>query len=196
MTKRMTLAKVIAENVRRLRTEAKLTQEQLAERVRLEHNLDWNRASVAWIETGESEPPLSGLLVLAAALRVRPRDLLVATGKVAIASEAEVAGADLPNVLTRGLPRPRPRARKRVDWRGLIIRAASAGEAERYFARRHGLDPEDVARLAFDLWNRSLSEERDRLAGGPDAPTMKKSHATRKLQVELLNAARKEGLLR
>lgn len=184
------IADVVARNVRDLRRDAGLSQDALADRLR-RFGLDWTRNSVAYLESGESEPPLSVLLVLSAALGVKPARLLEARGRVSITETATVPAADLPSLLSG---RARLPERKTYSWRDLAISAASAGEAERYFARKHGLDPEKVAALAFDLWRRSLTDERDRIAGA-DAPRMVKAHATRKLQAELLDRAKAEGLL-
>ncbi len=187
-----TVAEVIAKNVRALRTSAGLSQDQLADRLRSLYGLDWSRNSVAYAETGETEPSLSELLVLADALDVSTLHLLQHKGRVAISDRTSVP--DVTAVVLGRAPVPQlPQRARSGNWRELQIRAASSGEAERHFAKKNDLDPEDVARISFELWGRSLTDERDERTGA-DAPAMKKAHATRKLGEELLARADTEGL--
>jgi transcriptional regulator with XRE-family HTH domain len=190
------LAEVIAENVRALRDDAGLTQADLATRLRTVYGLDWSRNTVAYVESGRTEPTLSELLVLADALDVSVLHLVEHRGRVALSSGSVQNVTDV--VLGRApLPQlpQKDFGRSGTTWRDLMISAASVGEAERHFAKTHGLDAEDVARLAFDLWKKSLTDERDERAGA-NAPRMKKAHVTRKLGEELLDRARQEGLLK
>ena len=62
--------KIVGANVRRLRVERKLTQEQLA------HDAEIDVTYLRGIEAGRRNPSVSVLARLASSLHVHPRDLL------------------------------------------------------------------------------------------------------------------------
>lgn len=65
----MDVAKRLGENLRRLRTEAEQTQEQLAARAGV------HRTVISQLETGDREPRATTILKLAGALGAHPGDL-------------------------------------------------------------------------------------------------------------------------
>jgi len=66
----MDWGKIVGANVRRLRVERKLTQEQLA------HDAEIDLTYLGGIERGRRNPSVDVLGRLAASLRVHPRELL------------------------------------------------------------------------------------------------------------------------
>lgn len=60
----------IGKNIRKIRENTELTQEQLA------HEAGLNRAYVGYIERGERNPSTDTLVKIAKALKVPPKDLL------------------------------------------------------------------------------------------------------------------------
>ena len=67
----MELRRIVAQNLRRLRQDRGLTQEELADLAAL------NRNYVGMIEREENAPTVDTLEALAKALKVRPEELLV-----------------------------------------------------------------------------------------------------------------------
>ncbi len=66
----MSLTKVVAKNLRSLRTRRKLSQESLAAEARL------SVSYISMLERAQRSPPLDTLEALAKALKVSPLDLL------------------------------------------------------------------------------------------------------------------------
>lgn len=70
MVKVTAVSKTIGQNLRKIRDEQGITQEQLA----LDAGL--NRAYIGYIERGERNPSTNTLVKIAKALKVSPKDLL------------------------------------------------------------------------------------------------------------------------
>jgi transcriptional regulator with XRE-family HTH domain len=214
------VAEVIAANVRRLREDEGLTQDELARATQL-CGLGWTRSAIAFLESGQREPRVSELIVIAAALDVPPAELLRNRARrVDLTESSSASGDDMYRLL--------PRRRVHVDWPsplrkmptlqfdvrrvndGLrrlkqVVPNATAGthvavermaneEAVKHLAGTLGLRPFDVAALSWRLWRRSLSEVRDEEAGS-GANAMTKAHVTRRLKEEIADAARSVGWL-
>lgn len=195
------LAPVIARNVKARRDEAGISQDQFAARLQ-EKGLEWGRNSVAWLETGKREPTVTEFLFLAAALGVRPAELLKAEGHGIPGGLSALHGSE--PMVSLGLAEvPAEAVPGLLSGKGLKYLTAvwessnSPSEAEKAVASKLGLAVDQVRDLGYALWGRRLDDERDERAGHPTGPGahMKKAHATRKLLVELVGEARKQGWL-
>ncbi len=193
------LAPVIAHNVKGHRTAAGISQEQLALRLQ-ERGLGWGRNQVAWLETGNRDPTVTEFLFLAAALGVRPAQLLkipedMLTPRAATAADEEgrysIGHAEVPAEVVPGLLLGRGFKYLTAAWE------LSTTAAETAAAGKLGLTAKQVQDLGFHLWGQILDHVRDERAGHPTGPgaAMKKAHVTRKLMDELKAEAWKRGWL-
>jgi transcriptional regulator with XRE-family HTH domain len=181
--------KVVGAEIRRIRQDHKWRQEELAEKARKEWGLTWNRATVAAIETGKRELSpvefllLKPLLKLEAYGQLFPDNQAIAvTAEVVVTSEVLTAlfspDVDSQQILgNRQFQKSRTwidegrRAASQLQlevkklpkdpgfWRR--IKQQAAGDAEQKAARKLGVRPMVIAIAAYNLWKRSLSEERD-----------------------------------
>lgn len=202
--------------LRQVREEAGLTGEQMAFHVQL-FGLGWDRTTVTRIELGQRQLTAAELLVLPLALD-RPLADLLPTESVSLTDSAAVG----PEELRRGLTEPHrlrawylpllyeaintavqamPAKFARVTARFPDVDIVTLGEAGREgwtdeattkAARRLGVDREDVAVAAQEIWSRGLAAERDRRlaetggdGGTPRAQQARRGHITRALLDEL-----------
>lgn len=194
------LGRVVGTNVRSAREAAGLSQDELASRLQ-SFGLDWSRNFVANLESRHREPTVSEFLLLAAALNLRPAELLGVPKELQVPGPSSTTGeegrasiwrAEIPADLLPGLLYGR-------GYKHLTVwdPEMKPTEAERAAARHLGLAVAEVQDFAFRLWGRRLDHERDERAGHPtgSGAHMKKAHVTRKLQDELRAEVRKRGLL-
>ncbi|HUH70027.1 MAG TPA: hypothetical protein VLZ05_14930 [Mycobacterium sp.] len=195
------LAVVVGRNCRRVRTEAGLTQDELARYAR-GYGLRWNAAKVANFEAGRWEFTLATVLLVGMALRramsfavlaaparrgggpardraVTLADLLDGAGElVALSDDVLVAATDLA-AIGRGQPFPlRFFGDRLVDRSGL---------AEQRLAKALGISVSRLADLSSALWGTTFGDERDRRAG-MGANQQKRGATSRELRAELEKA--------
>lgn len=157
---------MIAGNARRLRGDR--SQDVIAAACRA-WGLPWSQQVVAAIEAGSRQLDLDELILFARALASETAtgemqggavsDLLYGDGAVRLGSDWTASLVTVRKLLS---------SRADIDKGGPLRRAnrsqvdPTAGLlAEQRAARRLGVDPATVARLAQQLWGRSLTEQRD-----------------------------------
>jgi len=187
----LSFQKAVGATIRRIREAYELRQEELAAMARSEWGLTWTRATVAAIETGKRELSPVEFLLLKPMLSVRYEDLFPDKQPILITPEAIVRSDFLKALFSpefdheRILVEPEfKRSRAWIDeglgilsslqlkmskfpkdaffWRKLKQHAA--GDAEQKAARKLGVEPVVIAVAAYNLWDRSLSDERDHRA--------------------------------
>lgn len=196
------ISKAVGERLREWRETLGVRQEEVAWEAR-EYGLDWKAATVGVIETGRRNVSVQELLVLPLIVAGFPHDQQEHFARPGyflgpFAGLLEGPGSGEPNDALRTLAL---QASSLDDPEDPIIVWAQ-GEAERNAARtlsegeNMSLSPYDVARLARDLWGRSLSDERDarameRARGDATARSLQahRGHVTRELIAELEEAA-------
>lgn len=169
------------------------SQEDVAAAAR-EVGLDWTRATVANIEAGKRHLSPGEFVALPLVYGERLVDLLpqepTTLGGTLVAKPEDVEA-----LLCKGRG-----VRLRLAERARVPTGVHAqGEAERHAAKRLGLEPARVARVAVRLWGHGLTQERDRRLADEydeaDTPTQRRSqrgHVTRGLLEELRNAPEDE----
>lgn len=167
-----TVGEVVGENLRRLRRSRQWTQDTAA-REFAAVGLSWNRTHLAALESGRRETVDVGTLVLlAAALDVSVPALYEGESDVLLTPRAEAGEHGVTAT------REQLRAWFSGEESNIMIRGVQASlaafehgqhktrpvpvEADRAFAKRLGLDVGAVVKAAEGLWDRSLTEERDR----------------------------------
>jgi helix-turn-helix protein len=216
-----TLQAVIAENLRNLRRARHLRQDEVADLAQM-RGMDWRQSTVAAVETGRREVSLAEAHILTGILNVTLADFYDTKDAV-----IDVAGVAVTKAQLRRMSQGKPPAtivkmrgallefaRKRREASGAadvaLARhygvaekniwkawAATLNETERKAAVSLRLNPFELGLLAFSLWGRGLSEERDRRiaetdeSGDPneaeDAASLavRRGHVTRRLLKEL-----------
>jgi len=170
-----TVGNVVGGNLKALRKQRRLTQDKAAALL-VRSGLNWRRTHVSDIESGRRETvDLGALIALAAAWDVSLPDLFAGDGSVLLTPRADYAecrvtasraelrawcGGGRPLVAVGG-DRSVPEAMAYHRWRGRSIPI----EADRALADKLGVRVEEVVETAELLWDRSLTEERDRLVG-------------------------------
>lgn len=211
MTKAKPISNVIGENLRHWRSEAGVTQDEVA-RAALELGFEWTQATVAAIETGRREVSLGEFVALPfIANRLAPRAGggrfrrlygFLAEAPEAIALAKDVRLADPANNLwtlfdgaavggngrvPAGAVSPRPGVRERIPER-----VESELDAQRKAARSLGVEPGMIGLAAWQLWGRNLTDERDarvsrRVGNDVSARSLQahRGHVTRELLEEI-----------
>ena len=158
-----TVRRVIAENARRLR--GRRSQDEIAANCRTV-GLGWSRQVITSIEAEERHLELDELILFAWALADEDEDGLVVGGAVSdlLAGKGRVRvgerTAPLP-LLRRLLSSPADLGAPGRLSRSPRRSTADVQLAERRAAEKLGVEPSAIARAAYVLWGRSLSEERD-----------------------------------
>lgn len=204
---------VVGENVKRLRDEAAITQEQLAHRMRL---AGWNGATVAAIETGKRSVSLGEALLLTSALEPASlSDLLSAPASDRVDVEGvALSGRQLRRLVDGDPPanllstEPKKTGGHELDAgllyeyavtaEGLGVRETgptdlarmaldALGDVENRAARSLGVSPFEVVAASYAVWGRTISEERDRrlLKSTGEQRRGQRGHVTRTLLAEL-----------
>lgn len=203
------VGRVVGENLRRLREERGLTQDEAVGRA-VWAGLPWTRARLASLETGRRDDlTVTELLLLGLAFDVSPDYWFGGKGRMLVGhllpsrgvvrqllggrklSATDAAGDD--RILISERDQKRAEATAEEWWKAV----GSITETDANAARALGVSPERVRALASHLWGRSLIDEREaRMAGEPlDAARRpaRRGHITRVLLRELELAAKKEG---
>lgn len=193
-----TLDEVIGSNVRAGRLAARLTQDELAERLRAMGLVSWRQSTVARAERGTRALSVGDLLFVSAALGTKPA-LLLDGGEASVdIEEAQVSGQMLPMYLAgtfepsfgpsvregwiaERLTERRSALRKlfaRVDVSvddvvlGRAVESMMRVSVQKA-ARSLGLSVEQTTALSFRAWGCSIDERRDDIAGERATPAAK-----------------------
>jgi transcriptional regulator with XRE-family HTH domain len=155
---------LVGTNIRRLRTEAGITAEELAIRLRL-FGLAWTRSTITALETGRKTIDIAEFVALVMAFGGSVEELFGGAGY---------------GLLPDGDPRPLQELRELFGGGsnrsslnvldasiGFVADAswgpdsASRNEAEQKAARKFGVDVATVTSFSSVIWGRSLTEERE-----------------------------------
>lgn len=211
MTEPEPIRAAVGRNVRRLRDDLGMTADELARSARVA-GLNWTTARVSQLEHGKKAVSLAELLVLAAVLTqqgraVRLPDLFHDARDVEVTDSFHITGDGLRAALSGGPVVIRPAGDDRsparavadaaraleeaveryapgVDFRDVEAAARGSGSAEDKAARALGVPAVEVLAAAVGLWGRSLTQQRDDLAG-PDASAQRRGNITRGLVSDL-----------
>jgi transcriptional regulator with XRE-family HTH domain len=178
-----TMSDVIGQNVRRLRTEAGLTLNAVAQQITAVGHR-WSHSQVAALERGAVSPTLPTLFIVCAALsalvgrEITLGDLVHATAPVALGARIEIDPEAL-RTAARGGPVDLSTAGGEDVFSSHVI-----GRAERDYAAQVDMPAEDILAAAVDLFGHSMTAERDARAGA-DATVQKRGRITRTLRDEI-----------
>ena len=212
--KAQSVGAVVGENLQRLRERARLTQHELA-RLLVRRGAQWHRSKIAAIEAGE-RPNLSfaDVLVLANALNVELAELYEGDGEVALTDYITLSRPMVRDII-RGMyvvgrsdewdPETRRDellglARMRADDDARKAASVLATEADRALAHRLNVPARAVVDIATELWNRTLTDERDfRVAARGDMGVGERQayrgHITRELSQQIQVELDRRGLI-
>lgn len=205
------LAEVVGDNCKRLRSGLGITQDELARYAR-SVGLRWRASSVGDFEAGRSAPSLATVLAVAAALQsalkerrsgrkrgqglagVSVGDLVRSDQPVAVTELLTLPGAtlaawlgdtfaDAPSISNdAALESQMDRSESYLVGSGAVMERS--GLAEERMAKSLGVDLRTLSVASFHLWDRTFTEERDQRAG-PDANKQKRGQVTRTMRAEL-----------
>lgn len=213
----LTLQQVVAKNVRRLRHEKNLRQEDVATAAR-RSGLRWTGVTVTQLESGNRSITMEEFVLLPMMLRCTLADLVEHDDLVQITESALLPATTIQSLVSDRadvatgdteipwIPALEPTLDKKVKdavWRAhfvpsllsyLLVREGSQGEAERKAAiTLKATTPAEVAAYSLRCWGRTLTEERDaraaEQAGDKEARAVR-GHITR----TLLECIQKERL--
>jgi transcriptional regulator with XRE-family HTH domain len=208
-----TLQDVIGRNLRRLREDEGLRQDEVAEMAR-SVGLEWTQAVVTGIETGRRAVPMEELLLLQGPLNMSLSALLdpgdepvvdlggrlvkaqhlrtMVSGKPLVLPISQEDGYAIGRIATRGWDRKMQTIARRYrvpeepdkNWE---LKAASLGDAEQRAARKFNVHPFEIVAASYDLWGHSLSQERDARVDqrGGRGERQARGHVTRRLLSDL-----------
>ena len=210
------LLTVITENMRRIRTEGALLQEDVAMAARWV-GLMWSSVTVTQIESGARQLNLDEVLLLPLVLRCSLKDLLRTekdTDPIQLGYNTVLAASTVRQLVTEKGPKLSPeeipmlpRLEPKLDPKlvevvrdavleptllsYLLVREGARGEAERKAAQALKISAPLVTAYALRLWGRSLTEERDgraveHIAKGKELRAVR-GHITRALLREITN---------
>lgn len=203
-----TLQQVVARNVRRLRLEKNLRQEDVATAAR-RSGLRWTGVTVTQLELGNRSITMEEFVLLPMMLRCTLADLVEHDGLVQMTESALLPAVTIQSLISERaevamsdsdmswIPALEPKLDKRVKdavWRAhfvpsllsyLLVREGSQGEAERKAAiTLKAMSPAEVAAYSLRCWGRTLTEERDVRAAeqvGDKEARAVRGHITRSL---------------
>jgi transcriptional regulator with XRE-family HTH domain len=210
------LQSVITDNMRRIRRERKVLQEDVAMAARWV-GVMWSSTTVAQIESGTRQLSLDEFLLLPLILRCKLSDLVAVEDgdqpvklgfntildPEAVADLVSAKGPQLRDDQIPMLPgleeKLDPRIKEAISDSGLEptllsylkVREGARGEAERKAAQTLKWPAVLITALAIRLWNRPMTEERDarareQAAEGKEARAVR-GHVTRQLLLEIQN---------
>lgn len=213
----LTLQQVVAKNVRRLRHEKNLRQEDVATAAR-RSGLRWTGVTVTQLESGKRSITMEEFVLLPMMLRCTLADLVEHDGLVQITESALLPAVTIQSLVSESaevatgdteipwIPALEPALDNKVKdavWRAhfvpsllsyLLVREGSQGEAERKAAiTLKAMSPAEVAAYSLRCWGRTLTEERDARAAeqmGDKEARAVRGHITR----TLLDCIQKERL--
>jgi len=210
------LQSVITENMRRIRRERGVLQEDVAMAARWV-GVMWSSTTVAQIESGTRQLSLDEFLLLPLILRCKISDLIAVEDKnqpiklgfntildpEAVTELVSPKGPQLRDDQIPMLPgleeKLDPRIKEAISESGLEptllsylkVREGARGEAERKAAQTLKWPAVRITALAIRLWSRSLTEERDaraeELASEGKETRAVRGHITRQLLLEIQN---------
>ncbi|MGW6456649.1 helix-turn-helix domain-containing protein [Streptomyces sp. NPDC055078] len=205
-----TVGKVVGENLKALRQSQRITQGDLATAL-MRTGLKWKRTQISDLESERRETvDLGALLVLAQALGVHLRDFFAGDGNVMLTPRSDYPGsyaqasrsdlrawlsAEDASLIVMGSENVRALFEHwRHKGRDIPI------EADLVFAERYDVDVRHVVKAAEQIWEGSLTEERDRrVAALGDLPVRerqaKQGHITRQLTATLAKWMRADGAI-
>lgn len=206
------LRRVIASNMRRIRNERGLLQEDVAAAARWV-GLRWNSVTVTQMESGKRAIGLDEFLLLPLVLRCSVKDLLRADGEdlVELGYDTYLSPSLLADLASESGPRLDENRLPMVPFLGkledkikraidqaeleptlltyLRVREAARGEAERKAAQTLKISAVQITAYALRLWGQSLTEERDsqalKLEAGEKETRAVRGHITRNLLNEI-----------
>jgi transcriptional regulator with XRE-family HTH domain len=208
-----TLKDVIGRNLRRLREDQGLRQDEVAELAR-SVGLEWTQAVVTGIETGRRAVPIEELLLLQGPLDISLPALLdpgdepvvdlggrpvkaqhlrtMALGQPLVLALSREDGYAVGRIAARGWDRKLRTIARRYDIpeepdKNWELKAASLGNAEQKAGRKFNVHPFEIVAASYDLWGHSLTQERDARVEqhGGRGERQARGHVTRGLLSEL-----------
>jgi transcriptional regulator with XRE-family HTH domain len=204
------LEHVIGQKVRAVREKHNLTQDELAERLRID-GLDWSRSAVAALEGGTKSLSVVEIAILALSLsdldpKLTFTSLVTSDQPIPIGTSVQAPGNMVAAIISGRFRRKSLEAvgarAKSAAWAGreeILINPDptifdevqaerdAKGDAELKAARRLDVSAYHVALAALRLWGHSLTVERDkRVAAKAEGDTRAlRGHVTRQLMNEL-----------
>jgi transcriptional regulator with XRE-family HTH domain len=191
------IADVVGENLRRLRTERRLTQHE-AVRLLLGSGVRWSRSKLAAVEAGNrSSLGLGEVLLVAVAFQIPASELFAGEGTITLAQGVTIDRRSVRALLGSGEAQDRLRLTdevsddvQRAARDQLVLQVHPPGEADVDLARRLGVSTAAVVMAARRTWGRTLTEERDmRVATLGDMNMGERQahrgHLTRELALEI-----------
>lgn len=188
----LTVGQVVGRNLRQLRQDRSQTQDDAARFLRSQ-GLEWTRDNVASLESGRRESvDVAALLSLSAAYDVPLTRWFEGEGFVSIGADTWMELRDLAHGLDKG------------QWTVTVVGerlervvVGQGADADAAVAERLEVPVSDVLRLAAQLWNRTVTEEREaRLGDSSDLPMRtvqaRRGHITRQLTSEIRDAMQED----
>jgi transcriptional regulator with XRE-family HTH domain len=156
------LDQVLGMNLERIRATKGWSQDEVASRG-WQVGLPWTRSTITALEGGRRTLSVSELVLLALTLDTSVAELMAGRGHAGLGDGSELALADVRSVLAGVQDNADVRKRIRRVRHQKYERAMQAvsGEAEQKAARNLGVTAQTIAEVSFDLWGRSLTDERD-----------------------------------
>jgi transcriptional regulator with XRE-family HTH domain len=193
---------VFGRNLERLRREKGWSQDDLVSRG-WQVGLSWSRSTIAALEGGRRSVELGEVVLVALILDSSVAELLAGDDLATVGGGTRMALEQVRQVLTsapRSAQKVFPDIFRRVsrvhgqDKFSRVMLSAN-GEAEQKAARSLGITPKMLARAAYDLWTRSLTDERnlrvdELIADGTSSARQVQAlrgHVTRRLLDEIDN---------
>lgn len=192
------LDQVVGENVKRIRLEEGWTRDQVASQGWFV-GLPWSHSTLTELEAGRRTISVAELVLLALTIDKGVNELLAGEGHALLGDGSEVPLSEIRDVLAGEVKDPGiVRMRIHVGRRQKYDRAmlSASGEAEQKAARSFRVTPQTIAEAAYDLWRRSLTDERNARVeeelGETDSPSPRRiqalrGHVTRRLLSEIEN---------